>query len=211
MRMPLACAMLLGWRTLRCRLVVFFWSSYYNCYLRMHPGVHLRGWITVTGRVAWKIDPRARVEISPGVRINSGYLLNGFGGHRIAIVWVLSGGQLILGESSGFSSSTIVCAQAVTVGPRVMIGGACDIFDTDFHPLELEERIGHRSAGRTAPIDIKEGAFIGGRTIIMKGVSVGERAVVGAGSVVTKAVPPGEIWAGNPARMIGTLPDARSD
>ena len=198
--------MLLGWRYLCSRLAILLWSSYYNCYLRIHPGIHLQGWITVTGRMAWKIDPRAHVEIGSGVRIHSGHLLNGFGGHRIAIVWVLAGGRLMLGERSGFSSSTIVCAESVTVGPKVMIGGACDIFDTDFHPLNVEDRIGHRLPGRTAPIDIKEGAFIGGRTIIMKGVSIGEGSVIGAGSVVSKLVPNGEIWAGNPARMVGAVP-----
>ena len=47
--------------------------------------------------------------------------------------------------------------------------------------------------------------FIGGGSIILKGVTIGERAVVGAGTVVTKDIPAGEIWAGNPARFIRKL------
>jgi acetyltransferase-like isoleucine patch superfamily enzyme len=53
-----------------------------------------------------------------------------------------------------------------------------------------------------APILIKRGAWVGARSIILKGVTVGEGAVVGMGSVVTSDVPPRTIVAGNPARVI---------
>ena len=56
--------------------------------------------------------------------------------------------------------------------------------------------------GATIPVVIKDGAFIGAHCIILKGVSIGEKSVVGAGSVVTKSIPDGEIWAGNPAKFI---------
>jgi carbonic anhydrase/acetyltransferase-like protein (isoleucine patch superfamily) len=197
---------ILAWRFAWMQLVTAFWSLVYNCYLRVHPGVYLAGWISVSGRMTWKVDPRARVEIGRGVRIHSGHLANGFGGHRRSIVWVLAGGHLELRDGAGFSSSTLVCTHKLVVGSRVKIGGACDIFDTDFHPLDLEDRMAHRSGGKAAPVVIEMGAFVGGRCIIAKGVTVGERAVVGAGSVVTKAIPAGEIWAGNPARLIGHVP-----
>lgn len=51
-------------------------------------------------------------------------------------------------------------------------------------------------------IYIEDGAFIGGNSIILKGVKIGKNSVVGAGSVVTRDIPDGEIWAGNPARKI---------
>ncbi len=49
---------------------------------------------------------------------------------------------------------------------------------------------------------IKKNAFIGAHTIILKGVTVGERSIIGAGSVVTKSIPDDEVWAGNPAKRI---------
>lgn len=55
---------------------------------------------------------------------------------------------------------------------------------------------------KTDAVTIKEGAFIASHCIILKGVTVGRRAVVGAGSVVTKDVPDDEVWAGNPARFV---------
>ena len=51
-------------------------------------------------------------------------------------------------------------------------------------------------------IRIARGAFIGAHTIILKGVHIGAQSIIGAGAVVTKSVPEGEIWAGNPARFI---------
>lgn len=56
--------------------------------------------------------------------------------------------------------------------------------------------------GATSPVVIKDGAFIGAHCIILKGVTIGENSIVGAGSVVTKSIPDGEIWAGNPVKFI---------
>ena len=55
---------------------------------------------------------------------------------------------------------------------------------------------------KCAPVVIEDNVFIGARCIILKGVTIGENSVVGAGSVVTKSIPANEIWAGNPAKFI---------
>jgi acetyltransferase-like isoleucine patch superfamily enzyme len=59
-----------------------------------------------------------------------------------------------------------------------------------------------RSDVSVAPVVIKDGAFIGGHSTILKGVTIGERAIVGAGSVVRQNIPADEIWAGNPAKSV---------
>ncbi|MBI5425353.1 MAG: acyltransferase [Opitutae bacterium] len=158
----------------------------------------------------WKIDPRARVTIHPGVRIHSGPRVNAFGGHRPAIIWVLPGGRLTIGPGAGISSSTLVCQRELTIGARVMIGGACEIVDTDFHPHDARSRALHEQAPvRTAAVDIQEDAWVGGRVMILKGVTIGAGAIVGAGSVVPRTVPAAEVWAGNPAHPIrGAAPRA---
>ena len=74
--------------------------------------------------------------------------------------------------------------------------------DTDFHPLTAEARRVDINAGKCAPVNIGDDAFIGAHAIILKGVSIGEGAVVAAGSVVNADVPSGMIAGGNPARVL---------
>ena len=76
------------------------------------------------------------------------------------------------------------------------------IWDTDFHSLDYEDRINEDRYIKSKPIRVCEGAFIGACSIILKGVTIGRHSIIGAGSVVTKDVPDGEIWAGNPAQFI---------
>lgn len=84
-----------------------------------------------------------------------------------------------------------------------MIGGNCKIYDTDFHSIDYTNRMKKPDPTvKCEPVHIKQGAFIGACAVILKGVTIGEKSVVGAGSVVTKSIPDGEIWAGNPAKFI---------
>lgn len=115
------------------------------------------------------------------------------------------GGVLEIGDNSGISNTAITVAEKVTIGNNVLIGSGCKIYDYDFHPIEPEYRYGisadfHRS--RRKPIVIKDGAFIGGHSIILKGSVIGKDSIIGAGSVVSGNIPDGEIWAGNPAQFI---------
>lgn len=70
------------------------------------------------------------------------------------------------------------------------------------HDASTKRHIGYTKIGLTV---IEDGVFIGARAIILPGVTVGEGSVIGAGSVVTKNIPPHQVWAGNPARFIMSL------
>ena len=84
------------------------------------------------------------------------------------------------------------------------------IYDNDFHSVEYSNRMSRPDTHiRRGKILIKEGAFIGAHSIILKNVTIGKRSVIGAGSVVTKDVPDGEIWAGNPATKCGLIEKAK--
>lgn len=114
--------------------------------------------------------------------------------------------RIIIGDNVGISGSTICATTSVTIGNNVLIGSGCLISDTDSHPINWEDRLYDRNKKtRKAPIVIKDNVFIGARSIILKGVTIGEGAVVGAGSVVSKDVPPYSIVCGNPARVVKTL------
>jgi len=118
------------------------------------------------------------------------------------------GNNVLLG-----GGSIIDCALSVHVEDDVLISYQCIIADSDNHSLYPELRTGdlHNwmysrwhdwSHSAMAPVMIKRGAWIGARSIILKGVTVGEGSVVGMGSVVTHDVPPRTVVAGNPARVI---------
>lgn len=82
------------------------------------------------------------------------------------------------------------------------IGFRC--YDSDFHGLEADARH-DRKAVKTAAVVIGDDCFFGERCMVLKGVNIGDRCVIGAGSVVTKSFPPDSVIAGNPARLIRTL------
>lgn len=114
------------------------------------------------------------------------------------------GAKIIIGNDVGISGSSISASTAVTVGNRVLIGTGCIISDTDAHPIKAEDRMDPAKT-LSKPIIIDDDVFIGARSIILKGVKIGKGSVVGAGSVVTKDVPPFCIVAGNPAKIVKYL------
>ncbi len=101
-------------------------------------------------------------------------------------------------------SHAILCSRSeIKIENNVLLGGGVKIFAHDFYSVSYEERMQNGDSDvRTAPILIKEGAFIGAHAIILKGVTIGRHSVIGAGAVVTKDVPDNEVWAGNPAKRL---------
>jgi acetyltransferase-like isoleucine patch superfamily enzyme len=102
-------------------------------------------------------------------------------------------------------SATRTAEAVIEVGDRVQIGSNASVVDTDFHPLRPEVRRENFNAGVRAPIVIEDDVFVGMDSLILKGVTVGERSVVGTGSVVSRDVPPGDVVAGNPATVVTEL------
>lgn len=116
------------------------------------------------------------------------------------------GSRIIIGDNVGISGSTIFADQSVTIGDNVLIGSGCLITDNDAHPLNWQDWRANKSENTLhAHIVIGNDVFIGARSIILKGVTVGDRSIIGAGSVVVKDVPSDCIVAGNPAKVIRNL------
>lgn len=114
-----------------------------------------------------------------------------------------------IGDSVGVSGAVICAKELISIGNRVQLGSGVVICDTDFHSMDYQLRgqVGDFEDARSAPVCIEDDCFIGARAIVMKGVTIGARSVVGAGAVVVKDVPPDVVVAGNPARVVKQLND----
>jgi acetyltransferase-like isoleucine patch superfamily enzyme len=162
------------------------------------------GKITING--ALLIVNKGKITIGDQARINSGKYKNPIGGDTRSSIIVKPHASLTVGKNFRMSNSAIYCAHSITIGDNVMVGGSCKIWDSDFHPIDPVVRLATPNENfKTAPIHISNNVFIGGFSIILKGVTIGENSVIGAGSVVSGNIPSNEIWAGNPARFIKKL------
>ena len=125
--------------------------------------------------------------------------------HPVVISTRRAGALLSIGDDFGMTGGSLVCDERISIGDRVWVGANAVICDTDFHPLDPETRRTRPLDGNSAPVEIADDVFIGMNALVLKGVRIGERAVIGAGSVVSRDVAAGAIVAGNPARVIGEL------
>jgi len=151
--------------------------------------------------------PTAAITLGDDVLINSRADSNEAGiAHPTILAAVEADSRIVIGDGAGLSGASIVAREQVSIGRRVLIGAGACVWDTDFHPSDAAQRRIHptRQAAR-APVRIDDEAFVGARALVLKGVTVGARAVIGAGAVVTKDVGADTIVGGNPARVIGTV------
>lgn len=95
---------------------------------------------------------------------------------------------------------TILDTAPVRIGAQTMLGPSVQIYCADHH---RDPVLRSQGLERARPVTIGAQVWIGGGAILLPGVSIGDRAIVGAGAVVTRDVPPGARVAGNPARPVG--------
>ena len=148
------------------------------------------GYLVVTGG-----SPRPKV-IHKGGKLLAGNC-QFYSGVRIEVG---ARGTLIIGNGTYINRNTlIVCEDRVEIGKNCKIAWDVIIMDSDLHPIDDSTPITNK------PVRIEDGVWIGCRTIILKGVSIGYGAVIAAGSVVTKNVPPRTVYGGSPAKLIVNL------
>lgn len=183
------------WRT-----VNIFYSVLANITLKLW-GSKVGKKLYVGGRL--RLHSGGKITIGDNVRIVSGSQ-NYVGGNLRTSIWTGTNADFRIGNNCAISNTTFICLGEIIILDNTYIGGGCEIYDTDFHPLNPEDR----TATPDIPIGnicIGPNAFVGGFSIILKNIKIGEGAVIGAGSLVTKDVPAYEIWGGVPAKFIKEL------
>lgn len=140
-------------------------------------------------------------------------------------VFETGGGKIVIGHNSFVGGGMFVCIEGIEIGSNVMISWGCSVVDNNAHSLKWSERksdvedwkrgLDEGKIGRfkdwnnvkRAKVVVNDKAWIGFNCIILKGVTIGVGAVVGAGSVVTRDVPDWVIVGGNPATIIRAIPE----
>ncbi len=109
------------------------------------------------------------------------------------------GGNIFLGDHVFMNVGCVILDQGrVTVGSHVMLGPSVHIYTVEHHPGASLRNAGME---RAKPVTVEDDVWVGGSAIILGGVTIGRGAIVAAGSVVTRDVPPGARVMGNPARV----------
>lgn len=149
------------------------------------------------------VNRKGNCIIGDNCSFNSRVFYNPIGRNQRCQIVVGKDATLTIGENVGASSAAFICYTSITVGNNVKIGGNTVIYDSDFHSLNYEKRRKVKTdIPESKPVSIENDVFIGAHVTILKGVRIGARAIVAAGSVVTKNVPADEVWGGNPAKKI---------
>ena len=182
--------------------------------------VRHRGRCIVARGAKLKVSSRARIEFAPGARLYVGFGLASFTGSacyvrldpgaRLAIdgtvqlmrsarVYVAREARLDIGGGCYFNdSATVICVGHTRIGQRCAVSLNTAILDGNIHQLVLNGA----ARPRVQSVTVGDDVWIGLGATIMPGVKVGDRAIIGAGSVVTSDVPSHAVVAGNPARVI---------
>ena len=153
------------------------------------------------------IDKRSLNSI---IRIGHDCLIEGL------IVTGKEGSEILIGNNVFIGGNSLIdCVDSIAIEDDVLISFGCLLADSDNHSLRYSIRKNdlrnwkagqpNWSTANTKPIKISKGVWVGANSIILKGVTIGTGSIVGAGSVVTKSIPPWTVVAGNPARIIRNI------
>jgi acetyltransferase-like isoleucine patch superfamily enzyme len=158
--------------------------------LRIGPGVVTE---RVEGRLHFHLEPGASVEIGAGTWLRTTLAEV----HLVAF----SGASLRLGPDCFLNGSHLSAKRELVLGRRAWVGPGTRIFDSDQHDFDAER------PERSEPVKIGDHVWIAGDCTVLRGVSIGDHAVVGARSVVTRDVPAHTLVLGAPAQPRGAVGD----
>lgn len=184
------------------RFLLWLYGAEFGKNLCIYNKIYLRG--------------HGKVKIGDDFVFTSGSSINPICRNIRGAIYTMSPKACIeIGDRVGISSACLWAKERITIGNDVNIGGDCIIIDNDAHPIDYMQRRSFyvKEVGRdvfyskivSAPIEIGDDVWIGARCQILKGVHIGARSIIAAGSVVTKDIPADVIAGGNPCKVIRIL------
>jgi acetyltransferase-like isoleucine patch superfamily enzyme len=211
-RIPVAAMFLADWLTRWISCLVSTWRL--KLVLRWLGCAYGRR-LLVDGNVIVRVRHPGSITIGNEITICSRFRSNLVGMTGPTVFHCIRDGRICVGDGSGCSSTVFSSRSSIRVGKNVRIGGNARIYDHDFHavdPLSRRQAATDSAGCKTAPVVIGDDVFIGANAMILKGVTIGDRSIIGAGSVVSiKGIPPDSLVAGNPARVIRRLKKIAED
>ena len=176
------------------------WKAWWLCsgmlvnFLFMLLGIHRSGWIQFFGIPIVRMSKNSRFEIGKSCKFRSSQASNLIGLNRRCTIYVHQNASLTIGHNCGFSSTSIGCFEAISIGNNVRVGANTTITDSDWHASDS------RTHG-PKPVRIGNDVWVGANVMILKGVCIGNNVIIGAGSVVSTDIPDNCIAVGNPCRV----------
>lgn len=164
----------------------------------------------IRGKIFIDMGKGSQIIIGNNLNISSGLNINPLSRNIRACISAYKGATIKIGNNVGISSACIWSSKSITIGNNVKIGGDSIIIDSDSHSLDYLIRKDSDNKIISKDIIIEDDVWIGTRSIVLKGVTIGARSIIGAGSVVTKDIPTDCIAAGNPCRIIRHLENKNS-
>ena len=187
-------------------LPIIIRTRFYPCFNRLLfrlKGVTFGRNMTIMGKVSVIGD--GKITIGDDFYMSSGDTISAISSNLQGAIFTEKDSEIIIGNQVGMTSTRMRISNRLVVGDNVKIGACVLLIDTDSHPIDYKLRRTSNEGVKSAPIVIEDDVWIGAHSIVLKGVTIGARSIIGAGSVVTKSIPADCIAAGNPAKIIKQL------
>lgn len=186
---------------------IIFWKIQGTLLLKIS-GIDTKGSTKFYGTPILEKFPGSIITLGARTVLCSHSRYTALGISRPVIIRTLSSrARITIGDDVGLSGAVICAQTSIEIGDECLFGADVQITDTDFHAISPKHRRFEKDleAIQSAPIKIGKNVFLGAGVRILKGVSIGEDSVIGAGAVVTQSIPAGSIAAGVPARVVGKV------
>ena len=183
------------------RLLRYWWQ--FTIPLRLRAiGVSIGKDVCFYGMPVVSMSKKSKIIIGDRVTLCSDSRFTALGvNHPVVLRTLRVGSQIYIGSDTGISGGAICAAINIAIGSECLLGANVTIADNDFHSTNPKNRRFNNDENdiRAASIEIHDNVFIGMNSTILKGVTIGENSVIGAGSIVTKNIIKNSSAAGCPA------------